>query len=800
MERRRTIFARCLLALGMAISTGLASAKDVTLRFTVWDGDESLKILRQLCRRFEEENPGIKVKLENFEFTLYHQKMLVTYAGNAAPDVAMMDMGHFQALAKRHALLPLNSFFEKEPGFNIKDYYEPIVDAHSLDGEVYVLPRDIAPMGLVYYNKKMFDEAGLPYPDGSWTWDFHARPELKNKDFLWVCEQLMKKDAKGKIQRWAFATAWPELLARDFLYSTGGKLADDLQHPTKVMWGDEKAIRAYQFASDFMNKLKFMPNSTETTGVMMSTTQQLFASQKIAMFQSGIWEVPNMRRMLKPGSKEFFDWDITLFPAYKDGTRAMPTGGSGYSIVSSTPHPEEAWRLVKFMAGPVGMEAMAKAGIAQPAIRSLALTKDVWLPGPNTPVEQLYPHSRIVTDRAVPFVKFDPTADYWPSVAERLGTGLDLLWNGQDTAKNVLGNSQAIGQERLDTILKEEDLPQFNWVVGVGLGVALVTAILLCIYLPEKHKPYTNREKGESRAAYKFLSPWLIGLIVFTVGPIILSLLMSFADWDMIQPAKFRGMGNYSEAFSEALFWKSLMVTTIYTVFSVPMGIIGSLLLALLLNQKVRGVALFRTMYYIPSLTSLVAASLIWRKVFNPENGLLNALLYGSDGHGWLGATLSQVAGTPGKQVDWLGTPSMALPALILMSIWGVGGGTVILLAGLQNVPQAELEAATLDGAGVWKRFWAVTFPRITPTLFFCLVTGLIGSFQVFTQSLVMTNGGPNDMTRFFMLRIYQVAFESLRMGYASALSWVLFFIILLVTLVQFRAQRKWVYYESEAK
>ena len=142
----------------------------------------------------------------------------------------------------------------------------------------------------------------------------------------------------------------------------------------------------------------------------------------------------------------------------------------------------------------------------------------------------------------------------------------------------------------------------------------------------------------------------------------------------------------------------------------------------------------------------------------------------------------------------------MALPALILMSIWGVGGGTVILLAGLQNVPQPELEAATLDGAGVWKRFWAVTFPRITPTLFFCLVTGLIGSFQVFTQSLVMTNGGPNDMTRFFMLRIYQVAFESLRMGYASALSWVLFFIILLVTLVQFRAQRKWVYYESEAK
>lgn len=793
--------ARGILLLGLALTSFVARA-DITLRFAVWDGDESLKIIRGLCRDYEKQNPGIHIKLENFtDYNLYHQKMLVLYAGNAAPDVAMMDMGHFQALSKRKALLPLNQFFATTPGFDIKDYYKPIVDAHTLQGQLYVLPRDIAPQGLVYYNKRLFDEAHIPYPDGSWTWDFKVRPELKEKDFLWVCQQLTKRKPDGSFKQWGFASGWPEQIAKTFAFSYGGRLADNPESPTKVEWDSEKMIKGYQLGSDLMNKLKFMPNSTETTGVLMATTQHLFVQQKIAMYQNGIWEVPNMRRELKPGTKDFFEWDITLFPAYKDGTRAAPTGGSGYSIFSSTKHPAEAWKFTKYMAGPPGMTAMAKAGIAQPAIRSLALTPDVWLPGPHTPKDQLYPPSRIVTDRAVPFVKFEPTSDLWPNVVDRMQSGLDLLWNGQSNAKDVLTNSAALGQQRLDDSLKNENLPTFNWNYGILFGLVLIAAILFCVYWPERSKPYTKREKLENRTAYKFLSPWLIGLAIFTLGPIILSFVMSFTDWDMIREAKYRGGGNYSEAFREALFWKSLGVTTVYTAISVPVGITFSLLLALLLNQKVRGVSIFRTMYYIPSLSSIVAASLIWRKIFNPQDGLLNRVIYGADGHSWLGSVLSHWAGTPDKPVDWLGTQSTALPAMILMSFWGVGAGTVLLLAGLQNVPQQELEAATLDGAGIVKRFFAVTLPRLTPTLFFALVTGLIGTFQVFAQALIMTNGGgPNDMTKFFVYRIYEVAYNTMRMGYGAALSWILFFIILIVTLIQFSAQRRWVYYESETK
>ncbi len=789
------------LALLALLLTSIACASEpIVLRFTVWDGDISLKVIQGVLQKFEVENPNIKVKLEPIpDYNVYHQKMLTLYAANVPPDVAMMDPGHFQALAAKHALLPLDPFMKETPGFDIGTYYKPIVQAHTYQGQLYVLPRDIAPIGLIYYNRELFKAAGIPYPDGTWTWDFKVRPELREKDFGWVCQQLTKKDAQGKVYRWGFASDYPELLARTFTYSSGGGYANDSEHPTEVTIGQPKTIRAYQYASDFMNVMHFMPNSTETSGVLMATAQQLFTSQKIAMYENGIWMVPQIRKDLIPGKEGFFDWDIALFPAFADGTRSAPTGGSGYCIFNGTAHPHEAWLLTKYMAGPVAMTAMAKAGIAQPAIKSIALTPGVWVAGPNTPAEQKYPQNMIATDQAVPFVRFEPSAYYWPSVNERLNSGLDLVWSGQAKAEPTLKRAQKNGQYRLDSMLKDEHLSPYNWTYGAIAGFAIVAIILGWTYWPERQIRYSSREKIESRAAYKFISPWLIGMAVFTLGPMILSLLMSFADWDIITPAKWRGVQNYVESGAvDPLFWKSMMVTLIYTVVSVPLGVSTALMLALLLNQKIKGIPFFRAVYYVPSLASLVASSLIWRKIFNPDNGLLNALIYGSHGS-WLGEKLSIIAGTPDKHVDWLGSEKFALPGLILMSVWFAGGGMIIMIAGLQNIPQHYYEAATLDGAGVWGKFKAITLPLLTPTLFFALVTGFIGSFQVFTQAVVMTQGGPNDSTRFYMYRLYQNAFESLRMGYASAGAWILFAIIMLVTLVQFRLS-KWVYYEADAK
>jgi multiple sugar transport system permease protein len=775
--------------------------KKVTLRLTSWDGDESLRVLRKSIARFEERYPHIEVRLENIDWSLYFQKILTQYAANVAPDVAMMGFQNFQSLAKRGALLPLNDFFAETPGFDINEYYKEIVDAHSFQGNVYVLPRDIAPISLIYYNKRMFDEAGIPYPDGTWTWDFKVRPELREKDFLWVVRELTKRDGGGKTTRWGYAPGWPQLLADSFALPYAGDPVDNLEAPTKILANSEKHAEAYQFAADLMNKEKWVPNNAEVVNVLQTNTRAMFTSQRVAMFQSGIWEVPNIRKVLEPGKTGFFDYDITWFPAFRDGSRRYTTGGSGYCILSSTKHPKEAWLLTQWMAGPEGMKDLAESGLAQPAIRSLSL-REPWIPGPNTPEPMQYPKNRIVTDLSVPHVTFGPTADYWPEVRDLVNARLDGLWNGETTAKAALDRGVAEGQARLDAILVEQHLPPFNWWIGLALGAVVIGSMLFWVYWPERHVKTTLREKQESRTAYWFISPFLIGLVVFTLGPMVLSLLMSFADWDVILPARWRGLQNYQEAFTgDPRFWVSLRVTFVYTFFAVPLGVLGSLGLALLLNQKVRGMPLYRTCYYLPSLASVVAASLIWRRLFQPEGGLINTIIYGADGKGdFLGlATFLGRYSPTGEPVNWLGNEATSLPALIIMSLWGIGGGMVILLAGLQAIPQHYYEAALLDGAGTWKKFRNVTFPLLTPSLFFVLITGVIGSFQVFTQAFVITAGGPGDSTRFFMLHLYNQAFTSLRMGYASALAWVLFVIILFFTMVQFKMS-KWVYYESEVK
>ncbi|MBX7136052.1 MAG: sugar ABC transporter permease, partial [Fimbriimonadaceae bacterium] len=344
--------------------------------------------------------------------------------------------------------------------------------------------------------------------------------------------------------------------------------------------------------------------------------------------------------------------------------------------------------------------------------------------------------------------------------------------------------------------------PPYNWTFATLFGLVLLGSVVAWVYWPERKKPYTSRQRSESRSAYLFISPWLIGLFVFTLGPMVLSLLMSMADWDIITPARWRGADNFTEAFTvDPRFWKVLTVTTVYTVVSIPLGLLCALGLALLLNVKVKGMPLFRTFFYLPSLASAVAGSLIWKRVFQQDGGLLNLIIYGPSGDGnFLGlASLLAPLSPPHQQMNWLGTEQTALPSIILMSLWGVGGGMVILLAGLQGIPQFYYEAATLDGAGTWQRFKAVTWPLLTPSIFFSLITGLIGSFQVFAQALIMTNGGPNDSTRFFMLHLYEAGFRDLRMGYASALAWILFGVILIFTLFQMRLQR-YVYYESGVK
>lgn len=281
-----------------------------------------------------------------------------------------------------------------------------------------------------------------------------------------------------------------------------------------------------------------------------------------------------------------------------------------------------------------------------------------------------------------------------------------------------------------------------------------------------------------------FASPWIIGFILWTLGPMIASLVIAFTEWDLISSPRWVGFENITAMMDDKLVAQALKVTTIYAVTSVPLHLVTGLLLALLLNTDIKGLRFYRTAFYMPSVLSGVAVALLWRWLFSTEFGLFNTML------AYVGIT----------GPSWLGDPRWALPSLVIMSVWGVGSGALIYLAGLQGIPTDLYEAAQVDGATGWGRFWYVTLPMMTPVLFFQLVTGLIAALQIFTQAFIMTDGGPNNATLFLLLYLYRNAFEYFRMGFASALAWLLFAYILILTLILFRLSDLWVYYEGDER
>jgi multiple sugar transport system permease protein len=292
-------------------------------------------------------------------------------------------------------------------------------------------------------------------------------------------------------------------------------------------------------------------------------------------------------------------------------------------------------------------------------------------------------------------------------------------------------------------------------------------------------------KRREAINAYIMLAPWIIGFIVFTAGPMVASIVISFMDWPLLQAPKWIGLGNYKFMFKDELFWISLYNTIYYTLIGVPLRVIAALCVALAMNLKLRGISVYRTIYYIPSITPAVASSIMWLWIFNPDFGLANTLL------GYIGIH---------SKIRWIYDPALSKPSLILMSLWGIGGMMIILLAGLQGIPEQLYEAAEIDGAGLWHKFWKITLPMLSPSIFFVTIMQVISSFQVFTQAYVMTRGGPANSTLFLVLYLYQNGFEFFRMGYASALAWALFMFVMVLTILQFRGSRYWVFYEGELR
>lgn len=295
---------------------------------------------------------------------------------------------------------------------------------------------------------------------------------------------------------------------------------------------------------------------------------------------------------------------------------------------------------------------------------------------------------------------------------------------------------------------------------------------------------YPSYKNRQIFLAFLFISPWVIGFLIFGLYPIVMSFYYSLTRYDVLRIPQFIGWANYRELiFNDPYFWKAVWNTLFYTALRVPLSIIGSLLLAVLVNNALHGIKIFRTIFFMPSIIAGVVLSVIWLWILNPQYGLINStlLFFGVTGPLWL------------QSAEW------SKPALVLMSLWSIGGGRMIVfLAALQGIPHQLYEVVEIDGGGWWKKFWHVTVPMMSPVIFLWMVLEVMFSFQVFTEAYVMTQGGPLNSTLFYNLYLYFKAFDDFEMGYASAMAWILLLITLIVTLAQFKIGRKWVYYEGD--
>jgi len=311
--------------------------------------------------------------------------------------------------------------------------------------------------------------------------------------------------------------------------------------------------------------------------------------------------------------------------------------------------------------------------------------------------------------------------------------------------------------------------------MGVQTGVRVAT--------PPRSRWKISQRTRDNIAGFLFISPWLLHFFALIAFAMIYSLWISLNETDLFT-WRFIGLTNYTKLWNDDLFWKSFRVTAYYTFVLVPSGIIMALAIAMLMNQKVKLVGVWRMLFYLPSVVSGVAVAILWGYVLNPRFGLLNMGL--------------RAIGIEGPR--WLFSETWAVPGFILMGLWGAGGAMLLYLAGLQGIPTQLYEAAEIDGAGSWSRFRHITIPMLTPTIYFNLLINIIGSFQVFTQSYVMTGGGPNNATLTQVLYLYRKGFQDFQFGYASALAWALFLVIMVFTVMVVRSSEGWVHYEGELK
>lgn len=384
---------------------------DVTLvKVAFWGSPEKIEIITECIKDWEEYHPGIKVRFEHTPYGGYVSKILTRIAGNAAPDIIATEVDYFVTFSTENVLHDLTPYIKNDPSFALTDFFPEVVDRFTRNNNVYAIPVDTAPFACVFYNKDIFDQAGVAYPTDDWTWE----------DMLEKAQALMQHDEKGRVERYGFyGWAW-----QNFIYGNGANLVDDTRHPTRCTLDDPLALEGLQFYADLINKYKVMPTPVALSNAGMGV-DYMFASGRLAMFLSGIWEAPSFRNY-------DFNWDVAMFPKNSRGIRRFGTGGSGYAILESSEKKDAAWEVIKALTSQEAQRKIAQAGLAQPA--RIAVAESEAFAGHPDP-----PANKGMLNKAIKYVVYDPFHIKWREAQSRyLIPALDLVKNGKKTAKEAI--------------------------------------------------------------------------------------------------------------------------------------------------------------------------------------------------------------------------------------------------------------------------------------------------------------------------------------------------------------------------
>lgn len=713
--------------------------------------------VHELTQRFNESQSRIRVEV--LDVPSIEQKLFTAAAGGVPPELALFDRFRVAAYAERGAFTALDDHLDGA-GIRPGDFFPTCWDECVYRERVYAIPFN-TDVRVLFYNREKFREAGLDPDRPPRTW-----AELRE-----YSKQLTRRDARGNLTQIGFVpTSGAMNFGNTWFYLYGWQNGGEFMSAdgTRCTAEDPKLVEALEWVVAFIDDYNLDNLKRFGTGFGIKELDPFLTGKVTMVGEEGF--LLSRIRQYKPD----LDFGVAPLPWPESGRRATWSGGFALVIPNGCRHPEETLEFVAYLTGAEAQAYYGQKSEQIPANEQAA----------RTPYFLNDPRWRVFIEE-MEFSRFRPVTAVGPLLWDELARAVEIAYHKHKPPAEALRDAQRNVQVELDRILAVRTEPLIPWgpVSAIIAMIALVLFGWRAMISARRLGRYSFRRR-EALFGYLFAAPVVIGLLTFTIGPILVSAIYSFCMYEVLTPARWIGWDNYKRLFAEdPRFWKSLWNTLFYTVFSVPLGLAASLGLALLLNAKIAARSFFRTLFYVPSIVPIVAASMLWLWLFNGEFGLFNVLL--------------SALGLP--TVPWLTDVHWAKPSLVLMSLWGVGAGMIIFLAGLQGIPGHLYEAAVVDGAGPWQRFLNVTLPMLSPTIFFMLIINTIGAFQIFTQAYLMTNGQgtPLDSTLFYVFYLFRMGFEYFSMGYASALAWIMFLIILAATLVQFYFSRRWVHSDS---